>query len=117
MAANDELPRGLTLSSTVLGNTAFVTFPASVGITWVLTNIDATMGSNAGPVAGTFTIEATSSTVTLLEAGISNDVANTTEDWSWSGKLSGALGASLVVGFNSGSAAFLESIIAQAYPI
>lgn len=47
MAANDEFPRGLTQTSApAFGAVASVTFPAVPGISWVLTNVDATVYSN-----------------------------------------------------------------------
>lgn len=42
MAADDELPRGLHLSSQTSGVAPSVTFPATPGISWVLTHADLT---------------------------------------------------------------------------
>src|SRR5215472_10620233 len=102
MAADDELPRGLTLTATVTGTAAAVTFPAAPGISWVLTHVDALAASNSGAIAGTFNVQATAGGSTLAEGLLANDVNWTVEEWTWDGKDAAPIGQAITILFNSG---------------
>ena len=119
MAANDELPRGLTLSSNTpsgpSGNT--VTFPATSGVAWVLTNIDASMfsgyeGNYNEPVSTSLGSSGPEGQILVAVTG-SGYVEGT---YSWQGQAVGASGAALTVtiGNVAGVGGYLT---AMAYPI
>lgn len=113
MAASDEFPRGLTLSSGVVSGTASVTFPAVAGIAWVLDEIDAvvynqlasSLVSSVGVLGGI--------TLGIVIAGDGSS-SFTSDTFSWSGAIAFPLGTAVQVGFSGPST---ELITAHAYPI
>lgn len=60
MAANDELPRGITLTNSTLANNTTITLPACPDISWVVTSITA-VGSSG--YAGQFSLNIAASTI------------------------------------------------------
>ena len=118
MSANDEFPRGLSLTAAqnAVNPSVTVTFPAAASIAWVLkaikiaaTNLDSPNTGNAGA--------AIYNGAALATVGFANGTAfgETTTD-SWSGKILGALGSALVVTFSINGNTSI-SLTVEAYPI
>lgn len=98
MAASDELPRGLTLNVSTVGTNAVVTFPATPGVSWVLTEVHAivflTTTIGAGQVV---TTTLPSGTGPLGVVGCASSGAGTTIEYDWSGEAAQAPGTALTV--------------------
>lgn len=119
MAANDDFQRGVTLSSSSpsgpSGNT--ITFPATPGIAWVLTDINAVCDSG---IASAYNMPISTSLGTNGPQGtISFTVATgaiESGQWSWSGRVAAVVGAALSISIASvaNAAGYLT---ATAYPI
>jgi len=104
MAANDELPRGLTLqdSNTAGTSGATVTFPAVSGVSWVLTNIqaEAVSGTNGNYDLLVTTSLGTSGPEGSLAFTVSNSEIDT-PDYSWEGQVAAPLDTALTVSITS----------------
>lgn len=107
MAANDEFPRGWTQTSGggAVG-AASIVFPATAGLTWVLTSVYwdiYTTGAYTGPIIEYPTV--TSNGVVLLTGYVwapGTVVAGTNSDWTWSnaggnGQIEGYVGKDLTI--------------------
>ena len=117
MAANDELPRGLTLNSLQNGTgvAAQIVFPATPGIAWVLTHVDFTWLQNPSTNTGCF-IQVNGEVIGMIALDPS---ANTGKDsFSWDGDLPFAVGASVTVSSNNGGGLTSQQLLnATAYPV
>jgi hypothetical protein len=115
MAADDDFPRGVLLSESTAGANASVTFPATPGITWVLTSAAASGGSG---YAGTFSAALQVGAVVLADTN--GDAANAGEatfDIDWDGQYSPvAVGGALTVTVTQ-TGSLNVNLIASAYPV
>jgi hypothetical protein len=118
VAANDELPRGVTLSaSSGASSGVTVTFPASPGISWVLTDIDVICWSGSGSPGHYLMGISTSLGTPVAQIAVDNNTGTAvTGEWTWSGKVAGALGAALTVTITN-VANVASDLTCQAYPI
>ena len=114
MAADDEFPRGLTLTNNSAGGDASVTFPAVPGIAWVITAASLffqTVG--AASISADLTINGTK----YGPAAIDN-TANTVAEVSFPGdKLAFPPDTAVTVTSDAGVAGIYQTIVATAYPI
>lgn len=122
MAANDELPRGLTLSSGGGGvGAGDIVFPAAAGIAWVLTDVYWALyvtGPFTSPILDYPTV--TSGAVTLLTGYVAGPNGNQSGDiyeWSSSEKLAGLAGQALTVHAPAQYPGLFGLLHATAYPI
>jgi hypothetical protein len=112
MAADDEFPRGPTLSGNNIGGPLTVTFPASPGVSWALTAIDAEMmygPSEAGPT--NVAIGVTTSLGAQGPEGILGGTQPMNEylkdTYEWTGRATGAPGVALTVTIPAAAGAYL----------
>lgn len=120
MAASAELARGLTLSAHPIAAQAVVTFPASPGITWVLTDIFAEANITTGNVPFGANIVVASGSFSQILSGLyvpTGSPAYTDSVANWSGQIPGILGQSLTVTINNTQALMAQFLTAGAFPI
>lgn len=118
MAANDEFPRGPTLSNQSSGGQASVTFPAVPGLSWVLTDIDAiaASGSTGNYAFSVVTSIAPSAPIGFVSFGVGSAVQSS-DEWTWSGQLCAPIGELLIVEFSAASAVVVQTLNVSAYLI
>lgn len=115
MAANDEFPRGLTLTAAAGGGaSAAVTFPAATGVTWIVDYAELQIGSASGAAAQlNLSIAGGFYEQVLIPAA-----AGSSSDASLSMRVPGQLGAAMTVSQSAANPANVGSVIvAHAFPI
>jgi|SRR5215469_16087329 len=120
MAANDEFPRGLPQAVSEPTNVqAVLTWPASPGIAWVLTEMSASADAIGETLneQTTITASAGAGSLPLARIGLAVDTNQQQNDASWSGQWVGPPGAALTVQFSTGFSGAQQFLSASAYPV
>lgn len=116
MAANDEFPRGLTLTSgAVNGAGNSVTFPATVGVAWILTDLRVEELITGTPGAYHYNVFLNGGQLTWM--GASSPANGDTHEYSWSGEESFPPNTAVTVSIDNGTAGVYSVVQAKAYPI
>ena len=118
MAANDEFPRGLALTQTpATSSGASISYPATPGIAWILTDLAASMYTGGGIANGATGIAVNGVTIGGTVMSLDNSAGgNASSGASWSGKLAGAVGAALTI-TTVGVVNAAQFLTASAYPV
>jgi hypothetical protein len=117
MAANDELPTGLDLSSGLVtnGTAAEVVYPASPKIAWTLTAVSAAWSTTVtygSPLQFTITVNGE----VLDLSSTPTPSVGTQGNLSWTGQLEFPPNTAVTVSFGQGNGVGDEIITASAYP-
>lgn len=127
MAASDEFPRGIVLTSATSGiSAASVTFPApnpgplGTPLSWVITDVQATLISTS--TVGSFSTSVIDTQTNgrqfiLLVVGINTANGADTASGSWSGKLIYPAGQLVTIAFAGTFASTSQNLQVTGYPI